>query len=112
MPQLGTKNRARIDIARLADALDTVCRREGLSLRQAAHGLELSPSTLTRIRQGHRPDADALAVLLTWLDISASQMLAPNDPARTFASDSNVRAQRSRPPREPSERRAEPATES
>lgn len=28
----------------------------------------MSPSTMTRLTQGHRPDADALVSLLAWLN--------------------------------------------
>jgi transcriptional regulator with XRE-family HTH domain len=51
-----------------------------LSVRQLAQLLDISPSTLTRIRQGKRPDADTLAVLLAWLDVPPGELLSVDDP--------------------------------
>ena len=104
MPHLGSKNETRINLSRLADELDKTCRERGLSLRQVSYDLGLSPSTLTRIRQGRRPDADALAVLLAWLDLSPRALLAPDDPARLMG-PGPAREERSRPARRPSVRR-------
>ncbi len=54
---------------------------QGLSLRQIASQLGLAPSTLTRIRQGQRPDAEALAVLMAWVGVTPIELLAADDPA-------------------------------
>lgn len=40
---------------------------EKLTARQLAEQVGVSPSTLTRIKQGQRPDADGLVTLLVWL---------------------------------------------
>lgn len=99
VPQLGSENRIRINLRRLADELDAACRERGLSLRQAANELGLSPSTLTRIRQGRRPDADALAVLLAWLDLNPRALLRADDPARLAHASETGRERRVRPAR-------------
>lgn len=43
-------------------------RNEGLSRRELARRLEISPSTFTRLSQGHRPDVETFVKILAWLD--------------------------------------------
>ena len=95
MPQLRELHASRLNLAALAKAIDAACTEENLSLRQAAARLKLTPSTLTRVRQGKRPDAEALAVLATWAGITTADLLSPDDPAR--------RPARSREPAEDAE---------
>jgi transcriptional regulator with XRE-family HTH domain len=85
MPQLRELHASRLNLAALAKAIDVACAEENLSLRQAAARLKLTPSTLTRVRQGKRPDAEALAVLATWAGIKTADLLLPDDPARRRA---------------------------
>jgi transcriptional regulator with XRE-family HTH domain len=40
-----------------------------MSMRQVAGETGLSPSTLTRLANGQKPDADGLVSLLAWLGI-------------------------------------------
>ena len=82
MPQLRELTTTRLNLAPLADGIEATCREEGLSLRQAALRLGLTPSTLTRVRQGKRPDAEALAVLAAWTRVPVEALLPPDDPAR------------------------------
>ena len=82
MPQLKELTTSRLDLAPLAAAIERVRREQGLSLRQAAAHLGLTPSTLTRVRQGKRPDAEALAVLVAWSGVPIQALLRPDDPAR------------------------------
>src|SRR3954454_19631730 len=42
---------------------DATCAAAGLSRRQAAYALGIDPATLTRLRQGRRPDADTIVAL-------------------------------------------------
>lgn len=58
-----------LDVAALYATLDRKRRDESSSWRELAHQLELSPSTFTRMAQGARPDADALATLIRWLNL-------------------------------------------
>lgn len=58
-----------LDVAALYATLDRKRRDEVSSWRELAHQLELSPSTFTRMAQGARPDADALATLIRWLNL-------------------------------------------
>ena len=85
MPHLRELKSGRLNLSLLATAIDRECESRGYSLRQAAMGLGLVPSTLTRIRHGKRPDAEALAVLLAWTRMSPESLLQPDDPARNGA---------------------------
>lgn len=57
----------RLDTDALHLALYARMHREKLSARQVAEQTGVSASTLTRIKQGQRPDADGLVTLLVWL---------------------------------------------
>jgi transcriptional regulator with XRE-family HTH domain len=58
-----------LDVPELHRRIDARRRQQGLSWRQLAARLDLSPSTFSRIADGNRPDADALVSLLVWLDL-------------------------------------------
>jgi transcriptional regulator with XRE-family HTH domain len=64
-----------IDAAALYAALDQKRRIAGLSWRELAAELQLSPSTFTRMAQGHRPDVDAFATLIRWLGMPAEPFM-------------------------------------
>jgi transcriptional regulator with XRE-family HTH domain len=80
VPQL-RESGTRLDLAKLVDALEARQAASGVSFRQLAAELGLAPSTLTRVRQGHRPDAEALAVLMVSLGLDPKELLSPDDPA-------------------------------
>lgn len=61
-----------LDVKHLSDALDIVARHRNLSDRGLAAETGLSSSTITRIGQGQKPDADALVTLLMWLNIDVA----------------------------------------
>jgi transcriptional regulator with XRE-family HTH domain len=52
-------------------------RHRGLSDRKAAEEIGISPSTITRMSQGKKPDADALVSLLAWLQADAVLFTRP-----------------------------------
>ena len=70
-----------LDVAALAAAVETVSRHRKISLRTVAAETGLSPSTLTRISQGQKPDADALVTLLAWLNADAASFARLRQPA-------------------------------
>lgn len=72
--------RIRVDVAKLYAALDGARRAKGLSWRQLATKVGCSPSTMTRLANGHRPDADAFVRLTTWLRMPAEQFTTDDDP--------------------------------
>lgn len=62
-----------LDTSQLAAAIATVARHREIFLRDVAAETGLSPSTVSRIGQGQKPDADALVSLLFWLKADAAQ---------------------------------------
>jgi transcriptional regulator with XRE-family HTH domain len=56
-------------------ALDRARRARDLSWRQVASEAGVSPSTLTRLGNGLRPDIDSFAKLVQWLNCSADPFL-------------------------------------
>jgi len=66
-----------LDVAALALAVTTVARHRKISMRDVARETGLSPSSLTRLTKGQKPDADALITLLAWLDAEALMFAVP-----------------------------------
>ena len=66
---------AHLDVGTLYAALDQHRRSLGLSWRQAAGQIGISPSTLTRLGQGKRPDVQGFAALVKWLKVPPDQFL-------------------------------------
>lgn len=62
-----------IDVEALYSALDAQRTARGLSWRQLAKELQVSPSLLSRMANGLRPDADAFITLVQWLGVPAEQ---------------------------------------
>ena len=58
-----------LDVPELRRRLDVRRRERGLTWRQLAEQLDVSPSMFSRLADGNRPDADALVSLLVWLDL-------------------------------------------
>jgi len=78
-----------VDVDALYSALDKKREKHGVSWRDLAGDLDLSPSTFTRLAQGHRPDIDTFTTLLHWLDMPAEKYtrLDGAPPTMTSASD-------------------------
>jgi len=70
---------ATVDVDALHAALDVRRKAKGLSWRQLAHEAGVSPSTLTRMAQKHRPDVNGFASLVAWLGIPADLFMAQID---------------------------------
>jgi transcriptional regulator with XRE-family HTH domain len=62
-----------LDVAALYAALDAARKERGLSWRAVAHQAGVSPSTLTRLGDGKRPDVDGFAALVSWLGVPAEK---------------------------------------
>lgn len=56
-------------------ALDAVRAGRSLNWKQVATAAGVSPSTLTRLAQGKRPDVDSLAALVDWAGLSADDFV-------------------------------------
>lgn len=63
--------RGEFDATGFYQALDVTRRSKDLSWREVAGATGVSPSTLTRMAQGKRPDVDSLAALAAWSGLSA-----------------------------------------
>ncbi len=77
--------RAKFDAAGFAAALDATRATRGATWRQVATEAKVSPSTLTRLGAGYRPDMDGFAALADWLDSYVHLRLAifaSNTPGR------------------------------
>lgn len=68
-------SRSRLDSDALYAALDAQRQGRDLSWRQLAKEVGVSPSTMTRLAQGQRPDIDAFAALVQWLGQPADSFL-------------------------------------
>src|ERR1700761_1970030 len=67
--------RTRIDVQGLYAALDAERTTRGLSWRQLAKEIGVSPSLLSRLGNDLRPDADGFATLVRWLNMPAEQFM-------------------------------------
>ena len=73
--------RDRLDTEALYAALDAQRTARELSWRQLAKEVGVSPSTMTRLANGQRPDVDAFAGLVHWLGQPADAFLVTDDQA-------------------------------
>lgn len=64
---------ATIDVGALYAALDQKRKQEALTWRRLANITGTSPSTFTRMAQGHRPDVDTFMTLCSWLGVPAEE---------------------------------------
>ena len=64
-----------LDVPELHRRLDQRRRERGLDWKQVAAATGVSASTLSRLADGKRPDADALVTLLVWLDLDTDVAL-------------------------------------
>jgi transcriptional regulator with XRE-family HTH domain len=69
-----------IDCGALYAALDQKRQVGAMSWRDLAGELGLSPSTFTRMAQGHRPDVDTFATLIRWLGMPAEPFMRSSVP--------------------------------
>ncbi|MBK1784338.1 helix-turn-helix domain-containing protein [Prauserella cavernicola] len=65
----------RMDARRLYDALDAQRGARGMSWRQLADESGVSPSLLSRMGNGHRPDLDGFIALVQWLGSPAEAFM-------------------------------------
>jgi transcriptional regulator with XRE-family HTH domain len=70
---------ASIDVIALHRALDVSREAKGLSWRQLAKILEVSPSTMSRLANGKNPDVDAFATMVRWLDVPAEKFMVDDE---------------------------------
>ena len=63
------------DAAGFYEALESTRMARRLTWRRVAGEAGVSPSTLTRMAQGRRPDVDSLAALATWSGLSPDDFI-------------------------------------
>lgn len=71
--------KTKVDVDALYGALDAARKARGLSWRQAAGEIGVSPSLLSRLANGLRPDADGFVTLTRWLGMPADTFVAADD---------------------------------
>jgi transcriptional regulator with XRE-family HTH domain len=76
-----------IDTASLYAALDEVRAKRGWSWRALAGEAGVSPSLLSRLGNGLKPDANGFATLVTWLGVPAEQFFKGADGAHATSQD-------------------------
>lgn len=59
--------RGGFDVARFYEALDNLRHRRRLRWREVVRQSHVSPSTLSRLGDGKKPDADTLGKLIAWM---------------------------------------------
>jgi transcriptional regulator with XRE-family HTH domain len=69
-----------IDTSRLRAVLEARVTEEGLSWRKAAIQIGVSPSLLSRLKSGLRPDLDAYLRIVRWLGVSADDFVTALEP--------------------------------
>lgn len=67
--------KTKVDAASLQAALDQARIAKGMSWRQLAADSGVTPSLLSRLRNGYKPDADGFMTLVRWLGMPAERFL-------------------------------------
>jgi len=71
---------AGLNVAALHGALDAERQSRRMSWRQVAREAGISPSTLSRLGNGFKPDVDAFAKLVGWLGVQADKFFVGEEP--------------------------------
>ena len=71
--------KTKIDITALQSALEADRTTRDVSWRQLASEMGVSPSLLSRLRNGYRPDADGFVTLVKWLGLPMEEFLVGDE---------------------------------
>lgn len=71
--------KTQIDVRALKDSLDQVRMQRKLSWRQLAGEIGVTPSLLSRLRNGYKPDAEGFMTLVRWLGVPAERFLIDDE---------------------------------
>ena len=71
--------KTQIDARALKDSLDQVRMQRKLSWRQLAGEIGVTPSLLSRLRNGYKPDAEGFMTLVRWLGVPAERFLIDDE---------------------------------
>lgn len=75
--------RTTVNPALLYAALDAARQQRQLSWRSLAGEIGVSPSLLSRLGNGLKPDTDGFATIVAWLRLPAEQFFERNSPSTT-----------------------------
>lgn len=67
--------KTQVDATALREALDEARQAMGYSWRQLAAEIGVTPSLLSRLRNGYKPDADGFMTLVQWLGMEAEDFV-------------------------------------
>jgi transcriptional regulator with XRE-family HTH domain len=84
---------AHVDVSALYASLDEARIAKGLSWRELARQLGLSPSTMTRLGNKRSPDVHAFMTMVRWLNMPAEDFLTDRDEATQVREDPELGAQ-------------------
>lgn len=73
---------ATFDVSRFYSALDAARQVRGLNWKELAEAARVHPSTLSRMNNGRRPDADSLALLAAWSGLNPADFVPGVRPVR------------------------------
>jgi hypothetical protein len=79
-PRAGKTRHMRFDFERFYQAVNAQRRARAASWRQVAREIGVGKSTLARMAQNKRPDADGLAVLAFWAGVNPADFVRPEPP--------------------------------
>ena len=85
--------RTKIDVQGLYAALDAERTARGLSWRQLAKEIGVSPSLLSRLGNDQRPDANGFATLVRWLNMPAEEFMVDVEGDRGTQSEPDLLTQ-------------------
>lgn len=71
--------KTKIDARALQESLDQVRIQRELSWRQLAGEIGVTPSLLSRLRNGYKPDAEGFMTLVRWLGVPAERFLIDDE---------------------------------
>ena len=68
-----------VDVSALYAALDAAREAKGLSWRQLAREMQISASTMSRLANRYKPDVNAFAAMVRWLNMPAETFMVEGD---------------------------------
>jgi transcriptional regulator with XRE-family HTH domain len=66
--------------AKFMDAIDSIRKHYGLNTSQLAEKIDVSPSTLARMRRGEHPNVESLITLVSWSRLDLSEFIEGEAP--------------------------------
>lgn len=84
---------AHVDVVALHASLDRAREAKGMSWRELARELKLSPSTMSRLQNKKSPDVNAFMTMVRWLNMEAESFLTDKDADVQLHEDPELTAQ-------------------